>query len=163
MLLLFRWFVFLIAFVKLEAQKAPPPSKYLCAPAAVPHLALLILLTCVLLLLFPGFHSKCLGNILFVDVGPLGGRHLEVAGVLSKLRLFFFLLRVLFVFLQMHHFLLRWLLCCCCYTKNSFSVWVQDEDITPWQRCTFSVSSKLFCTECGNEASSSLPFCFVFP
>lgn len=42
--------------------------------------------------LLPGFDSKCLGNILFVDVGPLGGRHLEVAGVLSKLKsLIFFI------------------------------------------------------------------------
>lgn len=60
----------------------------------------------------------------------------------------------------MHHFLLRWLLCCS-YTKNSFSVWFQDEDITTWQRCTSSISSKLFCTECGNEALYSLPFLFL--
>lgn len=44
----------------------------------------------ILLFLLPGYDSKCLGNILFVDVGPLRERHLEVAGVLSKLKSVFF-------------------------------------------------------------------------
>lgn len=45
-LLFFRWFVFLIAFVKLEAQKNPPSSKYLCPIAAVsPKAARLVSVT----------------------------------------------------------------------------------------------------------------------
>lgn len=96
-LLFFRWLVFLIAFVKLEAQRTPPTSKCLCPAAAVPNL---LLLGSIILFLLPGFDSKCLGNLLFVDVGPLEGRHLEVSGVLSKLQslLFYFFVSLGFLF-----------------------------------------------------------------
>ncbi|XP_029705182.1 uncharacterized protein isoform X2 [Takifugu rubripes] len=49
------WLVFLIAFVKLEAQNTPPAS----------------------------VDSRCLGNVLSVDVSLLGGRYLEVEAVLN--------------------------------------------------------------------------------
>lgn len=59
--------------------------------------------------LIPDVSSKCLGNIMRVDVGPLGGNLLDIAAVISKVTFldsvfflftlfffFFFLLTVLF-------------------------------------------------------------------
>ncbi|XP_053301387.1 uncharacterized protein LOC128460294 [Pleuronectes platessa] len=50
------WFILLIAAVNIEAQKKPAIN----------------------------ISSKCLGNILRVDVGPLGGKQLEVAVVINN-------------------------------------------------------------------------------
>nr|XP_019963154.1 PREDICTED: uncharacterized protein LOC109642703 [Paralichthys olivaceus] len=50
------WFVLLIAAVNIEAQKKPPMN----------------------------ISSQCLGNIMRVDVGPLGGKLLEVAAVMNN-------------------------------------------------------------------------------
>lgn len=36
------------------------------------------------LLLNPAIGKKCLGNVMRIDVGPLGGKNLEVAAVMSK-------------------------------------------------------------------------------
>ncbi|XP_040920447.1 uncharacterized protein LOC121199644 isoform X2 [Toxotes jaculatrix] len=78
------WLVLLIAAVNTEAQKKSSISKILQTTVTAAMIFSTLYATLQHKSLIPDISSKCLGNIMRVDVGPLGGKLLEVAVVINN-------------------------------------------------------------------------------
>uniref|UniRef100_A0A3P8TNN8 ZP domain-containing protein n=1 Tax=Amphiprion percula TaxID=161767 RepID=A0A3P8TNN8_AMPPE len=99
-----------------------------------------------------------------VDVGPLGGKLLEVGVVISELIfLDFKVFPLLLLFCVTTFFSPPTLrqLCHSSHTEFSVSVWLQHEDRPSGERHDIHLPSKLFCSKCGNK-TGHVTFSFKF-
>lgn len=140
-----------------EAQKRPPLSKQLIYLAGFSYPGNLVTLLTLLShkCLIPDITSKCLGNVMRVDVGPLGGNLLKITAVMSKLEK----LSVSFNFLHfslLNSFSLLRQLCHSSHAKLSLTVWHQCEDRPARKRLDLRLTPELFRSQCGNEATDRI-------